>query len=45
MGWKGGVEGALMVVIAIGFRGVFTANIYDGMASGKDGRIAGSNEG
>lgn len=45
MGGEGRGEGALVVVVAVGFWGVLAAYVDDGVAGGEDGGVAGSDEG
>ncbi len=42
--WEGGVEGALMVVVAVLGGRVFSADVDDGMADGEDGGVAGTDD-
>ena len=42
---EGGGEGTLVVVVAIGGGGVFSANVDDGVAGCEEGGVAGAEEG
>ena len=42
---KGGVEGALVVIVAVCGGGVFATDVDDRVAGGEEGRITGAEEG